>query len=104
MLALPSFDDEEKLYPGTSLAQVMDRIAALGAPEIVLKNGSIGPLIRAGDSFNARYLAARLAGAAPEAAATARRRLASHVIARPGGVIPKSAIPLKEYQPGQTHG
>ena len=113
-LALPSFDDEEKLYPGTSLVQVMDRIAALGAPEIVLKNGAAGPLIQAGgrqmqtafsraervvdttgagDSFNAGYLAARLAGAEPEAAAAAGHRLACHVIAHPGGVIPKSAMP-----------
>ncbi len=114
-LALPSFDDEEKLYPGASCAEVMDRMAALGAPEIVLKNGAAGPLIRAegqqghialpraervvdstgaGDSFNAGYLAARLAGATPEAAAAAGHRLACHVIAHPGGVIPKSAMPL----------
>lgn len=113
-LALPSFDDEEKLYPQTSPGQVVDRIAALGAPEIVLKNGAAGPLIRAGgrdmqtafpravsvvdstgagDSFNAGYLAARLGGAAPEAAAAAGHRLACHVIAHPGGIIPISAMP-----------
>ena len=113
-LALPSFDDEEKLYPGNSLAQVMDRIAAFGVAEVVLKNGAAGPLIRAegrlvqtefarsekvvdttgaGDSFNAGYLAARLNGAAPEAAAAAGHRLACRVIAYPGAVIPRSAMP-----------
>lgn len=113
-LALPSFDDEERLYPGVSLAELVQRIADLGAPEIVLKNGAAGPLIRsggrlvqtnlpradkvvdttgAGDSFNAGYLAARLGGAMPLAAAAAGHRLACHVIAHPGGVIPKSAMP-----------
>ena len=113
-LALPSFDDEEKLYSGITLAGVVERIAGLGVPEIVLKNGAAGPLIRAegrqvqtafspaekvvdttgaGDSFNAGYLAARLDGAEPTVAAAAGHLLASHVIAHPGGVIPKSAMP-----------
>lgn len=113
-LALPSYDDEEKLYPGATPDQVIDRIAALGAPEIVLKNGAQGPLIRAdgqqvqirlppaaivvdstgaGDSFNAGYLAARLAGIAPVPAAEAGHRLAARVIAHPGAVIPASAMP-----------
>lgn len=113
-LALPSFDDEEKLCPGTSLDQVMDRIAGLGVAEIVLKNGAAGPLIRAdgrqvqtaffraqkvvdttgaGDSFNAGYLAARLNGAGAEVAAAAGHRLACQVIAHPGAVIPRSAMP-----------
>ena len=113
-LALPSFDDENMLYPGMGLAQVVDRISDLGATEVVLKNGAAGPLIRAngrqvqttlpqattivdttgaGDSFNAGYLAARLAGAGPEAAAAAGHRLACHVIAHPGGVIPNEAMP-----------
>lgn len=113
-LALPSYDDEEKLYPGLSPAQTVKRIADLGAPEIVLKNGAAGPLLwlqgngeqtdlpraekvvdttGAGDSFNAGYLAARLAGAQSQAAALAGHRLARHVIAHPGGVIPRSAMP-----------
>ena len=114
-LALPSFDDEDRLYPGTTPAEVIDRIAALGAPEIVLKNGAAGPLIGAagrqvqcalpradrvvdttgaGDSFNAGYLAARLGGAGPMDAAAAGHRLACHVIAHPGGVIPRGAMPV----------
>ena len=109
-LALPSYDDEERLYPGLTPAQVVDRIAALGAAEVVLKNGAAGPLIRAGgatvqtdlpqadwvidtsgagDSFNAGYLAARLAGAGPVEAAGAGHALAVRVIGHHGAVIPR---------------
>ena len=45
----------------------------------------------AGDSFNAGYLAARLLGAAPEAAARLGNRLAARVIAHPGAVVPGAA-------------
>jgi 2-dehydro-3-deoxygluconokinase len=113
-LALPSFDDEESLYPGTTPEEVIGRIAALGAGEVVLKNGASGPLIGhlgaitrtglppsrqvidtsgAGDSFNAGYLAARLQGLSPAEAAAAGHLLASHVIAHHGAVIPRGAMP-----------
>jgi len=113
-LALPSFDDEEKLYPGVSPGQVLDRIAGLGVAEIVLKNGAAGPLIGiegqqiqlefaraekvvdttgAGDSFNAGYLAARLDGAGTEAAAAAGHLLACRVIGCPGAVIARVLMP-----------
>ena len=113
-LALPSYEDEERLYPGLTPHQVMDRIAALGPAEIVLKNGAQGPMIRvggttvqtalpaaaqvvdtsgAGDSFNAGYLAARLDGATPQAAAEAGHGLAATVIGHHGAVIPRGAMP-----------
>ena len=113
-LALPSYDDEERLYPGLSPSQVIDRISGLGPDEVVLKNGARGPMIRshgttvqtamaeavqvvdtsgAGDSFNAGYLAARLAGAEPLQAAATGHRLASTVIAHHGAVIPREAMP-----------
>ena len=113
-LALPSFYDEEHLYPGTTPEQIAARIAALGPTEVVLKNGAAGPMIAhlgtvshtalpgsthvvdtsgAGDSFNAGYLAARLQNAAPPQAAAAGHRLATAVIAHHGAVIPRSAMP-----------
>ncbi len=113
-LALPSFDDEERLYPGSSPADAVARIGGLGPREVVLKNGARGPLIRAGgvtrqaafpvaaqvtdtagagDSFNAGYLAARLGGAGPMEAAAAGHRLAVTVIGHHGAVIPRRAMP-----------
>lgn len=114
-LALPSYDDDdERLYPGLSPSQVIDRISGLEPDEVVLKNGARGPMLGfqgasvqtamaeaervvdtsgAGDSFNAGYLAARLAGAEPLQAAWAGHRLASAVIAHHGAVIPREAMP-----------
>jgi 2-dehydro-3-deoxygluconokinase len=47
----------------------------------------------AGDSFNAGYLAARLAGQPAKAAVAAARRLAGVVVQHPGAIIPKAAMP-----------
>ena len=113
-VALPSYDDEERLYPGQTPAQVAQRVADLGPAEVVLKNGAEGPLLcwdgqtvqtamakaahvldtsGAGDSFNAGYLAARLQGADPLLAAAAGHRLATAVIGHHGAVIPRDAMP-----------
>ena len=113
-IALPSYDDEQRLYPGQTPQTVLRRIAALGPKEIVLKNGAAGPLILdggqcqqmrfevasqvvdtsgAGDSFNAGYLAARLGGENPAQAAAKGHMLASRVIGYHGAIIPKDAMP-----------
>ena len=113
-VALPSYDDEERLYPGLSPLQIIERIAGFGPQEMVLKNGARGPMIRAhgktvqtamapaarvvdtsgaGDSFNAGYLAARFRGEAPLQAAAAGHRLASAVICHHGAVIAREAMP-----------
>ena len=113
-LALPSYDDEERLYPGMTPLQVIDRIAGLGPTEVVQKNGARGPMIRfggetiqtslpvaekvvdtsgAGDSFNVGYLAARLTGESPAEAAAAGHLLASCVIGHHGAVIPRGVMP-----------
>jgi 2-dehydro-3-deoxygluconokinase len=48
----------------------------------------------AGDSFNAGYLAARLAGHEPELAAGAAHRLAGDVIRHPGALLPRTAAAM----------
>jgi len=47
----------------------------------------------AGDSFSAAYVAARLAGVEPVAAARAGHRLAGVVICYPGAIIPRARMP-----------
>jgi 2-dehydro-3-deoxygluconokinase len=47
----------------------------------------------AGDSFNAGYLAARLAGRTVEEAVTKARALATAVVQHPGAIIPADAMP-----------
>jgi 2-dehydro-3-deoxygluconokinase len=47
----------------------------------------------AGDSFNAGYLAARLAGRGIREAVAAGRRLAAVVVQHPGAIIPRAAMP-----------
>lgn len=48
----------------------------------------------AGDSFAAGYLAGRLAGRDPEASARQGHGLAGAVIAHPGAIIPREAMPV----------
>lgn len=116
-LALPSFDDEHALYPGSTQRDVLDRIATAGVPEIFLKNGASGPVFRlgmadispdlpparhvvdttgAGDAFNAGYIAARLTGADPEIAAARAHLLALRVICHHGAIIKRADMPLAD--------
>ena len=108
--ALPTFDDEAALFGDSEPAATAGRLHDLGVAEVVVKSGAEPCLVSlsgreqlavpvaervrpvdttaAGDSFNAAYLAARLTGAAPEAAAAAGHRLAARVIAVRGAIIP----------------
>jgi 2-dehydro-3-deoxygluconokinase len=111
-IALPTFDDEQALWGDATPAITIRRLAALGVPEIVVKNGSDGARIAssgkdehipcpeiitpidttaAGDSFNAGYLARRRAGDKPSAAAAFAHRLAGIVIQHRGAIVPQSA-------------
>lgn len=111
-LALPSRDDEAALWADASADAVIGRIAALGPDEIALKDGAAGPRIwrggavaagpfaraprvvdssGAGDAFGAGYLAARLTGAEPAAAAARGHALATHVIGQVGALPPMTA-------------
>src|SRR5262249_59955679 len=95
-IALPTYDDEAVLWGDPSPESTVERLQAFGIGEIVVKNGPNSALVvsggrskfvpvpevvvpidpmAAGDSFNAGYIAARLAGAHPQiAAAPAHRR------------------------------
>jgi 2-dehydro-3-deoxygluconokinase len=111
-LALPTFDDEAVLWGDASADATVARLQAFGIGEIVVKNGSNGALVAAkdarelvpvpeivtpvdttaaGDSFNAGYLAARLSGASPVAAATEAHRIAAEKIRHRGAIMPRTA-------------
>jgi 2-dehydro-3-deoxygluconokinase len=113
-LALPTFEDEQALFGDENLDQCIERYRGAGVQEIVVKLGPRGCVVAvdgdcievpppkvvepvdttaAGDSFNAGYLAARIAGASPRKAATAGHRLAGAVILSPGAVIPRDLMP-----------
>jgi 2-dehydro-3-deoxygluconokinase len=57
-------------------------------PEVVVPVDTMA----AGDSFNAAYLAARLAGDGPSAAAAAAHLLAGEVIRHHGAIMPRHAV------------
>lgn len=79
-------------------------VLRLGAPACRVLHGGAERHVRAapvprvvdttaaGDSFAAAYLAARLRGAAPEAAARAGHDLAGMVVGHPGAIIPPAAM------------
>ena len=100
----------ETLAPGAVIA----RLRAAGVREAVVKLAEPGCIVvaggretavpppeavtpvdttAAGDSFAAAYLAARLAGLPPEAAALAGHRLAGAKIRHPGAIMPRDAMP-----------
>ncbi|MFP3962178.1 sugar kinase [Actinomadura fulvescens] len=108
-IALPSLDDDRLVHGDTDAGACVARLRSSGVGEIVVKLGADGCVIAdarttepipavpgaavvdttsAGDAFNGAYLAARLAGAVPRAAAEAGTRLAAEVIAHPGALLP----------------
>lgn len=111
-IALPTYDDEALLWGDTSPEATIERLQAFGIAEIVIKNGPNSALVAsgghkefvpvpdvvvpvdttaAGDSFNAGYMAARLANENPGDAAIAGHKLASEVIRHRGAIMPRSA-------------
>jgi len=112
-IALPSFDDEHALHGDATPEATIERLGGMGVAEVAVKLGADGALApragalhrlpavnveavdttAAGDSFNAAYLAARLSGAEPEAAARAGTRLAAAVVQHRGAIIPRDAMP-----------
>jgi 2-dehydro-3-deoxygluconokinase len=111
-IALPTFDDEAVLWGDPSPEATVERMQAFGIAEIVVKNGPNSALVAAGgkqehipvpevvnpvdttaagDSFNAGYIAARLKGEHPAAAAAVAHRLAAEKIRHRGAIMPRSA-------------
>lgn len=114
-IALPSFDDEAAVFGDSDIEQCAARWLRSGAGEVVVKNGggpvavsmsdgaiailtfdSVKPVdsTGAGDSFNGGYLAARLAGEAPDKAAARGHEVAAQVVCRPGALVPREQFRL----------
>jgi sugar/nucleoside kinase (ribokinase family) len=114
-IALPAYDDEAVLWGDPSPESTVARLQAFGIGEIVVKNGPNSALVAgagtyefvpvpevvvpvdptaAGDGFNAGYLAARLSGSDPAAAAVAAHRLAADVLRHPGPLMPRAAVAM----------
>jgi 2-dehydro-3-deoxygluconokinase len=110
-VALPTYDDEAVLWGDPSPEATVERLQAFGIAEIVVKNGPNSALVSAGgrdehipvpevvvpidttaagDSFNAGYMAARLAGESPAAAAAAAHRLAAEKLRHRGAIMPRA--------------
>jgi 2-dehydro-3-deoxygluconokinase len=77
------------------LAHPAVRVSHAGRQQTVVAEpvGDAIDTTAAGDSFAAAYLAARLAGAEPAAAAVSGHRLAGAVVRHRGAIIPRSAMP-----------
>jgi 2-dehydro-3-deoxygluconokinase len=111
-VALPTFDDEAVLWGDPSPEATVERLQAFGISEIAVKNGPNSALVAAGgrhehipvpevvvpvdataagDSFNAGYMAARLAGEGPTAAVAAAHRLAGEKLRHRGAIMPRAA-------------
>jgi 2-dehydro-3-deoxygluconokinase len=112
-IALPTLDDEQALFAVKDARECAERLHRRGVAEVAIKLGQNGCFLSsaqftgeipaepvrvvvdstaAGDSFNAGYLAARLLGADPPAAARLGNRLAARVIAYPGAIVPAAAM------------
>jgi 2-dehydro-3-deoxygluconokinase len=111
-IVLASTEDLAALYPGASSDELLARmpdgeaVMKLAEPTCIVRHAGLSQVVKAdpvreavvdttaaGDSFAAAYLAARLGGADPVAAARAGHRLAGAVVCYRGAIIPLAAMP-----------
>jgi len=113
-IALVTWEDDVAVFGFATPQQLFSHYAGLGVGEVVVKRGARSCLLHtadgraevepepveqvvdttaAGDAFSAAYLAARLHGGGPEAAARWGHRLAGRVIQHPGALMPLAAMP-----------
>ncbi|SHF88364.1 2-dehydro-3-deoxygluconokinase [Microbulbifer donghaiensis] len=122
-IALPTLEDELALFgseaddDSVAADKIIERLQHWGVAEVVLKMGADGCLVAArnsdpklipshqvtpvdttaaGDSFNAGFLASKLAGDSLEQAAVEGHQLAAAVIQHRGAIIPRTAMPARE--------
>lgn len=116
-LYLPTLADEQVVFGDRDGLACAQRIAGLGLPECVIKDGERGCLVlaagdvvsvparhdvpvvdttAAGDSFNAGYIAARLRGEARPRAAESAHLLAAQVVGGSGAILPAGIVPRRE--------
>ncbi len=112
-IAMPTHGDEKDLFGDKSVSDTGLRVADYGVPEVVVKDGPSPCFVvtaggaaavpattvpepvdttGAGDSFNAAYLAARMAGAEPSEAARRGHLAAGRVIMVRGALMPMAEL------------
>src|SRR5262249_39332093 len=115
-IALPTLDDEQRLFGDADADGCAARLHGLGVGEVVVKLGAAGSKVSsrgdahpstippaavgtvvdttaAGDSFNAGYLAAPPLRRHAGSAAGVRNRLAAAKVQHPGAIMPRDAMP-----------
>lgn len=120
-VAIAGLAEESEVFGDRSLEQTLSRLGAYGCSEVVVRDGvrstairtqgetalvqpERAPIVRdttaAGDSFNAGYMAGRIAGMTAKAAVELGHDIAAKVIQHPGAIIPSSQIePLSHSGP-----
>ncbi|KAA1421794.1 sugar kinase [Nocardioides humilatus] len=113
-IALVTLEDEIALGRAVDVASAVAALTALGVGEVVVKVGTEGAWVTkdggplhvatvavdavdttaAGDSFNGGYLAGRLAGLSPSAAAQVGNRIAGAVVQSRGAVVDVALMPV----------